>query len=262
MVGNSAGRFPNPLSRCNAWHEVRICHIDIERFLCFKALSLDVDTQLQLIAGPNNAGKSSLVKLVETFFSDPDGDSLTPLLPLHDYYRELGARTLSSIQIWFSELDRDERDASAGALRRDGQVWVSLRCSRSGTISYEASRKIRGDEARTLYEYVISRHHFVKIPSVRVGSAGDTDQPGSLERLVDTLEAILIRRGSSRSTALQQEFAKRAGRVEEIVRTVLDESAQAIHGELPFQEGGVTFRLQSFRYAVARDARSGLDREP
>lgn len=114
---------------------MRICRIDIERFLCFKALSLDIDTQLQLVAGPNNAGKSSLVRLVEAFFSDPDGDTLTLLLPLHDYYRELGARTLSSIQIWFSNLDQDESQACAGALRRDGQVWVSLRCSRSGTIS-------------------------------------------------------------------------------------------------------------------------------
>lgn len=229
---------------------VRICHIDIERFLCFKSLSLDIDTQLQLIAGPNNAGKSSLVRLVEAFFSDPDGDALMPLLPVHSYYRELGARTLSSIQIWFSELDPDERNMCAGAVRRDDQVWVSLRCSRSGSLSYEASRKIRGEGARSLYEYVLSRHHFVKIPSVRVGSAGDADQPASLERLVDTLEAILIRRGSSRSTALQQEFAKRAGPVEELVRDVLDESAQAIHGELPFQGGEVTFRLQSFRYAL------------
>ena len=122
------------------------------------------------------------------------------------------------------------RDASPGR-SGDGQVWVSLRCSRSGARSATRPRaQIRGDEARALYEYVIYRHRFLKIPSVRVGSAGDTDQPGSLERLVDTLEAILIRRGSSRSTALRREFAKRAGHVEEIVRTVLDESAQAIHG--------------------------------
>jgi putative ATP-dependent endonuclease of OLD family len=229
---------------------VRICHVDIERFLCFKTLSLDVNTQLQLVAGPNNAGKSSLVRLLEAFFGDPDGAMLMPLLPAHDYYRELGPRTLSSIQIWFAELDQDERDACTRALRRDGQIWLSLRCSRTGTISYEASRKIRGEDARRLYEYVLSRHHVVKIPSVRVGSAGDADRPASLERLVDTLEAVLIRRGATRSTALQQEFARRAGHVEEIVRNVLDESAQAIHGELPFQEGEVSFRLQSFRYAL------------
>jgi putative ATP-dependent endonuclease of OLD family len=219
---------------------MRISHIDIERFLCFKTLSLDVDQQLQLVAGPNNAGKSSLVRLLDAFFSDPDGDTLVPLLPAHDYYRELGPRTLSSVQVWFADLDEDERAFCAGALRRDGQIWVSLRCSRTGTASYEASRKVRGDDARKLYEYVLSRYHFVKIPSVRVGSAGDADQPASLERLIDTLEAILIRRGSSRSTALQQEFAKRAERVEEMVRKVLDDSAQAIHGELPFQEGHVS----------------------
>src|SRR5262245_38378919 len=88
---------------------VRIRHIDIERFLCFKALSIDVDRELQLIAGPNNAGKSSLIRLLEAFFSDPAGDALIPLLPVHGYYRELGPRTLSSVQIWFSALEPEER---------------------------------------------------------------------------------------------------------------------------------------------------------
>lgn len=36
----------------------------------------------------------------------------------------------------------------------------------------------------------MDRFNFVKIPSVRVGGAGDQDEPESLERLLDTLEAI------------------------------------------------------------------------
>ena len=230
---------------------VRICRVDIQRFLCFRELSIDIDTKLQLIAGPNNAGKSSAVRLLETFFANPDGDALMPLLPAHDYYGDLGPRTLSSIQMWFSHLDDDEREVCDSALRRrDGKIWVSVRCSRNGNISYAASRNITGEDAHSLYKYVLERHHFVKIPSVRVGSAGDAQNPASLERLVDTLEAILIRRGSSRSTTLQQEFARRTEEVENLVREVLDESAKAIHSELPFQEGQVTFRLRSFRHAL------------
>ena len=230
---------------------MRICRVEVERFLCFKNLTIDVDRELQLVAGPNNAGKSSLVRLLETFFANPSGADLAQMLPAHDYYRELGPRTLSTIQVWFSDLDEDEIEMCGEALRRrDRRVWVSLRCSRNGNVSYLASRNISGEGARSLYMYVLERHHFVKIPSVRVGSAGDTQNPASLERLIDTLEAVLIRGGSTRSTSLQQEFAKRAANVEDLVRNVLDESASAIHAELPFQGGDVTFRLRSFRHAL------------
>jgi len=60
---------------------VRISRVEIENCLCFKRLALPVDASLQLLAGPNNAGKSSLVRLLETFFSDPDGEQVLPLRP-------------------------------------------------------------------------------------------------------------------------------------------------------------------------------------
>lgn len=229
---------------------MRISRVEIERFLCFNRLSVDVDPALQLLAGPNNAGKSSLIRLLEAFFRGPAGEDLVPLVPAHDYYRHLGPRTLSSIQVWFTDLTEDERAACGPAVRRDGQFWVSVRCSRSGSVSFAASRRVDGEQARRVYDYVLVHHHFVKIPSVRVGSAGDPEQPASLERLLDTLEAVLIRTGSARSTALQQQFAQCAEPVEELVREVLDESARAIHAELPFQEGEVRFRLRSFRHAL------------
>ena len=71
---------------------VHVKRIDVQRLLGFKDLRLELDSQIQLIAGPNNAGKSSLVRILELFFSDPHGDEFQALKPLNDYYRELGAR--------------------------------------------------------------------------------------------------------------------------------------------------------------------------
>jgi putative ATP-dependent endonuclease of the OLD family len=229
---------------------MRVARVEIERFLCFKTLTLDLDPHLQLIAGPNNAGKSSVVRLLEAFFSGPTPDQLVSLLPLNTYYKALGARTLSTIQVWFTDLTAEEQHAFDSILRRDGQIWLKVRCSRKGSISYEASRKASADEARRLYEELLQRFHFVKIPSVRVAGAGDVDDPESLERLLDTLEAILVRTGSSRSTALQQEYKQRMDPVEELVRDVLDESAAAIMQDLPFQEKDVKFRLPEPRHAL------------
>ena len=58
---------------------VHIDRIDVERLLGFERLSVEVDPQLQLIAGPNNAGKSSLLRLLEMFFADPSSADLQQL---------------------------------------------------------------------------------------------------------------------------------------------------------------------------------------
>jgi putative ATP-dependent endonuclease of OLD family len=229
---------------------VRVTRVEIERFLGFKSLQIDIDRTLQLIAGPNNAGKSSLIRLIETFFSNPTGDDLMKLFPLHDYYAALGPRTLSSIQLWFENFDAEEQETFSSVIRGDGKMSIALRCGRSGSVTYRASRKASAEDSQQLYQEVLDRFHFVKIPSVRVGGAGDRNEPESLERLLDTLEAILVRTGSSRSTSLQQEFASRISPVEALVGGVLNDSAAAIKADLPFQEQDVTFKLPDPRFAL------------
>ena len=210
---------------------MRISRVEIENCLCFKRLALPVDASLQLLAGPNNAGKSSLVRLLETFFSDPDGEQVLPLRSAHSYYWDAGPRILSSIRIWFADLTVQERERCAVALRRDQQFWVALRWTRGGNVSFAASKNVSQDRARELYSYILEQHHFVKIPSVRVGGSGDAEGPASLERLMDTLEALLIRSGPGRSTSVQQDFADKATAIERVVKQVLDESAESIHSE-------------------------------
>ena len=230
---------------------MRICRVDIERFLGFKNLSMELDSTLQLIAGPNNAGKSSLVRLLESFFSDPQDGQLLGMHPLNSYYSALGPRTLSSITLWFQDLSDEEAEVFAPIVRtNDGRFWVQIRSTRKGAISYLASRKPSAEEAERLYHELIDRFHFVKIPSVRVGGPNDSGESESLERLLDTLESILVRRGSTRSTSLQQEFAKAMDPVETMVLDVLDRSAEAIIADLPFQESEVRFRLPETRMAL------------
>jgi hypothetical protein len=191
----SPAQMPTP-SRCSAVKLLRRCDLNGSRSRTSFAFAISLSRSTPSSSsspGPNNAGKSSFVRLLEAFFSDPDGDVLAELLPRHSYYREGGPRTLSSIKVWFGNLTDEEVVRVGAAYRHDRTFWISLRWRRAGTRSFEAS-KVGREEARRLYEYVLEQYHFVKIPSVRVGGAGDAQELASLERLLDTLEAVLIRR--------------------------------------------------------------------
>lgn len=229
---------------------MRVSKIEVERVLGLKNVSVEVDCDLQVVAGPNNAGKSSLVRTLAIFFSDPTGDQFIALQPANAYFKVLGARTLSSIKVWFDQLTPGETSAFGSAVRQDGKFWVSIRCSRSGEISYRASRDATAEASRSLYTEVLNRFQFILVPSVRVGGAQAGGDEQALERLLDTLEAVLIRSGTARSTTLQQDFKNKLQPIEALVQDVLDHSANAISSELPFQEQTLTFKLPSARFAL------------
>ena len=228
---------------------MHIEQIHIERLLGFKTLLLDVDPSLQLIAGPNNAGKSSFIQVLETFFTDPSADDFAQLKPLNDYYVDGGPRMLSGIQVHFGGLTQEEVEEVGDTLTREGTFWVQITCSRKGKISY---RTWRGSETRSreIYEWVLQSFDFVKIPSIRVNSTGQGDEDQSLMRLHETLEGVLIRSGSSRSTQLQKDFADAMEPVEELVREVLSESVNSVATELPFQDPVLGVNLPTPRHAL------------
>ncbi|HIW67820.1 MAG TPA: DUF2813 domain-containing protein, partial [Candidatus Dietzia merdigallinarum] len=89
---------------------MHIDRVDVERLLGFEKLSVEVDPHLQLIAGPNNAGKSSLLRVLETFFADPTGEALQRMKPLHRYYVHGGPRMMSSIQVQFDGLSDEDAE--------------------------------------------------------------------------------------------------------------------------------------------------------
>ncbi|BBE23462.1 hypothetical protein MN0502_23450 [Arthrobacter sp. MN05-02] len=214
---------------------MHIEQVHIKRLLGFEALSLDVDPDLQLIAGPNNAGKSSFIRVLETFFSDPTADDFRRLKPLNAYYVDGGPRMLSGIKVHFGGLTKAETDELGGMLGRDGTFWVQITCSRNGKISYRMWNSTDA-RSREIYEWVLQSFDFVKIPSIRVSGADQGDADQSLTRLHDTLEGVLVRSGNSRSTQLQKDFAKAMEPVENLVREVLIESVKSVAAELPFQD--------------------------
>ncbi|MBA4609268.1 AAA family ATPase [Aeromicrobium sp. Marseille-Q0843] len=222
--------------------------VDVERLLGFRRLRVDMDRDLQLIAGPNNAGKSSLVTVLETFFSDPSSDDLQRVKPLHDYYVSGGPRMMSSIKVIFGGLDDKEAAEFEDVTARDGSLAVEIACTRKGQISYRG----RGDAARSreVYERVLQSFSFVKIPSVRVSGADADDGDRSLARLYETLEGVLVRSGSSRSTQLQKDFAEAIKPVEDLVRKVLSESVSSVATELPFQEPVLGVELPAPQHAL------------
>lgn len=228
---------------------MHIDRVDVERFLGFERLSIEVDPQLQLIAGPNNAGKSSLLRMLETFFADPSSADLQRLKPLHDYYVHGGRRMISSIQVQFAGLTEEETAAFSDAVaRRNGTFWVKISCTRGGKISYQASRK--SPRAREIYQRVLESFSFVKIPSVRVSETGQGENDQSLRRLHETLEGVLVRSGGSRKTQLQKEFEDVITPVEELVHRVLSDSIDAVASELPFRERDLGIKLPDSRHAL------------
>ncbi|GGM22271.1 hypothetical protein GCM10010102_17410 [Promicromonospora citrea] len=216
--------------------------------LGFEDLSIEVDPHLQLIAGPNNAGKSSLLRVLETFFANPTGEDLQRLKPLHEYYVHGGPRMMSNIIVHFDALTEPEKEVFGDAVLKNGTFWIKLACSRAGKITYEASRK--STHARELYEQVLQSFSFVKIPSVRVSESvqGESDQ--SLVRLYETLEGVLVRSGGSRRTQLQKDFEEAIKPVEALVHKVLSDSVAAVATELPFRERELGINLPDSKHAL------------
>lgn len=223
--------------------------VKIIRVLGFKTLSLEVDPNLQLIAGPNNAGKSSFIRVLETFFSDPTADSFRQLKPLNDYYVTGGPRMLSKIIVHFGALTAAETEELGGSLSNGGTFWVEISCTRNGSITYKTSDGLKM-EARQVYDWVLQSFEFVKIPSIRVSDADQADADQSMTRLQDTLEGVLISAGRSRPTQLQKDFEEVMKPVEDVVRKVLDESVKSVAAELPFQDPVLGAELPGPQYAL------------
>lgn len=210
-------------------------------------MSVEVDPHLQLIAGPNNAGKSSLLRVLEAFFSDPSEEDLQRLKPLQEYYVRGGPRMMSSIQVQFAGLTDEELEYFDEALS-GGAFAIKIACSRAGKVSYRASRG--STRAREFYDRVLESFSFVKIPSVRVSEAGQEGTDQSLVRLYETLEGVLVRSGGARRTQLQREFEEAIRPVETLVHRVLTESVTAVSAELPFRERELGIKLPDSRHAL------------
>lgn len=155
---------------------------------------------------------------------------------------------MSSIQVKFGGLTKAEAEQFEDITSQDGTFRIKISCTRKGTISYHSYRE--SSHARERYEQVLQSFNFVKIPSVRVSDPTQTEHDQSLVRLYETLEGVLVRKGSSRITQLQKDFAEAIAPVESLVHNVLSDSVAAVASELPFREGHLGINLPDSRHAL------------
>jgi predicted ATP-dependent endonuclease of OLD family len=86
---------------------MRIVRVEVERFMGLRRVALEVDPSLQLVAGPNNSGKTTLLRALE-FFSNPAEVSLGRIKPQNTYYSKEGPRALTKVRLYFGKLTPQE----------------------------------------------------------------------------------------------------------------------------------------------------------
>lgn len=198
---------------------MRIVRVEIERFMGLRRVSLALNPHLQLIAGPNNSGKTTLFRALEFFFA-PELFEAARVQPQNDYFREEGPRALTRVRLYFGSLTQTERTTFSDAVtQRSGRFWVEVRLSRRGQLTYRASRDQPGDE---LHKLLLEHLDIVHVPAVRVDR--DRTLRPETERLAATLKDVLVRSRPGRDTEVQKRFASLARSVSTLLTRVLDAS--------------------------------------
>lgn len=208
---------------------MRITQIEVERFLGLRKVIVHVGSEIQIVAGPNNAGKSTLLRAVDLFFRP--GSTIAPkeFSPQNEYYEEEGTRALTRIRLQFGELSEAERRVFAPALvGRSGEFWCEKRITRGGAVSFKASRDADGSET---YLQLADLIDVLYIPAVRVGA--NNKSVFESQRLSATVEEILIKKRPGRQSAVQRTFANAASELKERIRAVLNQSKEAAEDLLP-----------------------------
>lgn len=202
---------------------MRIVRAEIERFMGLRRVTMDVSPTLQLIAGPNNSGKTTFLRALEFFF-DPEGADAARIRPQNEYFRHEGARALTRVRLHFGGLtETEQQDFHEAVGVRSRQFWVEVRMSKAGRLSFQASRSQSG---RDFHERLLEHLDIVHVPAVRVdrGSGGGEER----ERLAATLKDLLVRSRPGPETGAQRAFGKLSKSVAKLLRTVLERSEEHI----------------------------------
>src|SRR5204862_342328 len=119
---------------------VRIVRIEIERFMGLRRVDVALNPALQIIAGPNNAGKTTIFRALEFFFA-PETFDYSAIKPQNIYFGDEGPRALTRVRVTFGQLtDAEFVEFGASVRTRSRTFWIEVRVSRAGRVSYEASR--------------------------------------------------------------------------------------------------------------------------
>ena len=210
---------------------MKISEIEIERFKGLRNVSFSLENGLQVIAGPNNAGKTTFISALEFFFSC-EANQVSPanFAPKNGYYENEGRRALTRLKLFFSDLSESEKTEFEEAyLPRKKGIWVEIRISRQGLITYHASNNVDGKKT---HEKILPHFRVIHVPALRIGSDGIASTES--KRLFTTIHEILVRRRPGRDSKDQAKLKGSFARVQKLIQSVFKEGGKRARKVMPF----------------------------
>lgn len=208
---------------------MRITKVEIKRFLGTKSLSIDVDRAVQVIAGPNNSGKTTFLKAVELFFSGKDSHDPKSFAPKNDYYEEEGNRSKTYVKVVFCDLSKTEVASFKHLLDVKGRLQIELGITKGGSAEYHFYSGKKDDEA---VEKIIGCHEVMYVPVTRTYEKGAASIHS--DRLGGLVKDLLIRsRRGSHAYDLFKQIQGSISEIRKVIDGVLNESKSSIERILP-----------------------------
>jgi len=206
---------------------VHISKVEVERFRGMRKVGVSLRNPLQVVAGPNNAGKTTLLMALESFFRGGTECDAAECAPRNQYYRDESGRALIKVRLHFSGLTAEEQERFSDAyLPRNRNFWCERRVSRTGAVSYVASKNATG-----VFERLSDIYEVIHVPAVRIGHGGLLESES--RRLTAAVSEVLVRTRPGPRTNLQKRFEEALNGVDEIVREVMEESRDAVTTLVP-----------------------------
>ncbi len=207
---------------------MKISKIHIEKFLGIKHLESTFNGKLQLIAGPNNACKSTVLKAINLFFTGNDRHEKSDYTPQNKYYESDHTRPTTKIRIHFKELtDREKTTFKNLWLPKKKEIWIELRIDKHGRAGYHTSNSGNGKSA---FESLSNIYDIMYIPAVR---AGTNSRENENRKLFIAAKDALARQRKGELNELQKQFKLRAKGVSKVISEILTESTKTISNDLP-----------------------------
>lgn len=170
-----------------------ISAIWIKRFMGIKDFYFPIASNITLIAGPNNAGKSTVLRALDYFFSGGHEGFPGIFYPKNKYYRDESNRALSSIRVYFENVSDSEKKELSRILKNDGTFWIELRATRAGLVSFNSSGE--KSHAQDAYQWIVDNVDVIKVDAVRVSRDGSLREETSKLFSVTRDAVIRSRRG-------------------------------------------------------------------
>lgn len=233
---------------------MRISRVDIKRFLGIQSLSIDVDKAFQIIAGPNNSGKTTFLKALKLFFCGLNGNIDAHMFaPKNEYYVDEGNRSKTNIKITFSDLSKHEFELFKGHVDSKNRLVIELGITRNGSAEYHFHGGKRDDVA---LERLMQCHDVIYVPITRTYENGANEIHA--EKLGGLVKDILVKsRRGSHAYELWRSIRESLAEVRSIVEGVIDESRSSIEKILP-EAASIRFNLPDDEEIIGHIA-AGID---